>query len=72
MHGLVEGATTPISTEAAATTSVIARGTTTEVCSSIHAIIMVSINKAVVTTTIPSRSVFHREQKSKSNDKKQA
>lgn len=63
MHGLVEGATTSGSTEAAAASSVVARRAAIEVSSSIHAIIMVSINKAVVTAAIPSRRVFHREQK---------
>lgn len=65
MHGLGEGTTntTPISTEAATATSVIARGTTIKASSPIHTIVMVSINKAVVTTTIPPRRIFHRKQK---------
>lgn len=62
MHGRGEGATTPITTEAAAATSVIARGTTIKASSPIHTIVMVSINKAVGTTTIPSRRIFHRKE----------
>lgn len=61
MHGLAEGTTTPISTEAATATSVIARGTTIKVSCPIHTIVVISINKAVVTRTIPSRRIFHRE-----------
>lgn len=63
MHGLGEGTTTPISTEAATATSVIARGATIKASSPVQTIVMVSINKAVVTTTIPSRRIFHRKQK---------
>lgn len=65
MHGLVEGTTTPSSAKAAAASPIIARGATIKVSSPIHAIVMKSINKAVGTPSIPSRRIFHREQKSK-------